>query len=121
VQPWKADLTALESQLKNEIGALRAAPAAPAAAVRTVSAPASDAEITRRLRALVDESEKRQKTELALRIAELFRDVNAQRQADFVKIDRTLGVVQNSVGIEVMKTRQQMNQMDLIYRASQRQ
>ena len=35
-----------------------------------------------------------------------------------VKIDRTLGVVQNNVGIEVMKTR---NQMDLMYRASQRQ
>ena len=72
-------------------------------------------------RALVEESEKRQQRELALRIAELLRDVNAQRQADLVKIDRTLGVVQNNVGIEVMKNRQQINQMDLLYRASQRQ
>jgi hypothetical protein len=38
-----------------------------------------------------------------------------------VKIDRTLGVVQNNVGIEVMKNRQQINQIDLLYRASQRQ
>jgi hypothetical protein len=39
-----------------------------------------------------------------------------------VKIDRTLGVVQNNVGIEVMKNRQQINtQMDLLYRASQKQ
>jgi hypothetical protein len=38
-----------------------------------------------------------------------------------VKIDRTLGVVENNVGIEVMKNRQQINQMDLLYRASQRQ
>ena len=73
------------------------------------------------MRALVEESEKRQQRELALRIAELLRDVNAQRQADLVKIDRTLGAVQNNVGIEVMKTRQQINQMDLMYRASQRQ
>jgi hypothetical protein len=51
----------------------------------------------------------------------MLRDINAQRQADLVKIDRTLGAVQNNVGIEVMKTRQQINQMDLIYRASQRQ
>jgi hypothetical protein len=29
--------------------------------------------------------------------------------------------VQNNVGIEVLKTREKMNQMDLIYRASQRQ
>jgi hypothetical protein len=115
--PWKADIAALESQLKNEIHAAQTS--APAA--RTVSASASDAEITRRVRALVEDSEKRQQRELALRIAELLRDVNAQRQADLVKIDRTLGTVQNNVGIDVMKTRQQINQMDLIYRASQRQ
>jgi len=94
---------------------------APAAAVRTVAASASDADVIRRVRALVDESEKRQQRELALRVAELARDVTAQRQADLVKIDRTLGVVQNNVGIEVMKNRQQINQMDLLYRASQRQ
>jgi hypothetical protein len=118
--PWKTDLTALESQLKNEIRAAQtSATAAPPARAITVSA--SDADVTRRVRALVEESEKRQQRELALRIAELLRDVNAQRQADLVKIDRTLGVVQNNVGIEVMKNRQQLNQMDLLYRASQRQ
>jgi len=117
--PWKADLTALESQLQKEIRAASAS----GLQVRTVSAgsPASDADVTRRVRALLEESEKRQQRELALRIAELLRDVNAQRQADLVKIDRTLGVVQNNVGIEVMKNRQQINQMDLLYRASQRQ
>ena len=52
------------------------------------------------------------------RIAELLRDVNAQRQADLVKIDRSLGVVQNNLGVEVMKQRQSLN---LLYRASQRQ
>ena len=120
--PWKADIAALESQLKNEMRAAQTSSPAPAAgAVRTVAASAADAEVTRRVRALVEESEKRQQRELALRIAELLRDVNAQRQADLVKIDRTLGAVQNNVGIEVMKNRQQINQMDLLYRASQRQ
>ena len=37
------------------------------------------------------------------------RDVTAQRQADLVKIDRTLGVVQNNLGVEVMKDRQRLN------------
>ena len=121
--PWKADLTALESQLKKEIRAVPAPASGSSGPVRTVSAgsPLSDADVSRRVRALVEESEKRQQRELALRIAELLRDVNAQRQADLVKIDRTLGVVQNNVGIEVMKNRQQINQMDLLYRASQRQ
>jgi anti-sigma factor RsiW len=120
--PWRADIAALEQQLKSEIRAAQASSTpVPAAAVRSVTASAADADVTRRVRALVEESEKRQQRELALRIAGLLRDVNAQRQADMIKIDRTLGVVQNNVGIEVMKTRQQMNQMDLIYRASQRQ
>jgi hypothetical protein len=115
--PWRADIAALEQQLKSEIRAAQTQ----SASVKTVSASGSDAEISRRVRALVEESEKRQQRELALRLAELARDVTAQRQADMVKIDRTLGLVQNNVGIEVMKTREKMNQMDLIYRASQRQ
>ena len=120
VAPWKADLAALERQLKTEFRTAQASTtAAPAQTARAVSA--TDADLARRVRALVEDSEKRQQRELALRIAELLRDVNAQRQADLMKIDRTLGVVQNSVGIEVMKNRQQLNQMDLLYRASQRQ
>ncbi len=121
-EPWKAEIAALESQLKNELRAVQtSATAAPISARTAAASPPADAEVTRRVRALVEESERRQQRELALRIAELLRDVNAQRQADLVKIDRTLGVVQNNMGIEVMKNRQQINQMDLLYRASQRQ
>jgi hypothetical protein len=120
--PWRADIAALERQLKGEIRAAQASTTgAPPQAVRIAATSAPDAEVLRRVRALVEESEKRQQRELALRVAELARDVTAQRQADLVKIDRTLGVVQNNVGIEVMKNRQQINQMDLLYRASQRQ
>jgi hypothetical protein len=117
--PWRADIAALERQLKSEIRAVHASGSAPTA--RTVSVVSSDADLSNRVRTMVEESEKRQQRELALRLAELARDITAQRQADMVKIDRTLGFVQNNVGIEVMKTREKMNQMDLIYRASQRQ
>ena len=65
----------------------------------------------RRVRALVDESERRQQRELALRVAEVMRDVNAQRQADLVKIDRNLGAVQNNLGVEVLKERQRLNSL----------
>jgi hypothetical protein len=108
--PWRADLAALEQQMKSEMHASLAA------APRAVSA--SDADLIRRVRALVDESEKRQQTELALRVAEVLRDVSSQRQADLVKIDRSLGAVQNNLGVEVMKQRQSLN---LLYRASQKQ
>jgi hypothetical protein len=112
--PWRSDLTALERQLRSELRAFQ--PSASAQAVRVASP--SDAETLRRVRALLDESEKRQQRELALRIAEVVRDVNAQRQVDLRNIDHTLGIVRNEVGVEVLKQRQSLN---LLYRASQRQ
>jgi len=118
--PWKADLTALEQQLRADIRVARTSTAsAPAAAMQpqTVSAQhTGDADLMRRLRAMVDDSEKRQQRELALRIAELLRDVNVQRQSDLAKVNRALGAVENNLGVEVLKTRQQVN---LMYRASQ--
>jgi hypothetical protein len=113
--PWRAELAALERQLRTELRAAQAtSPAAPA--VRAASS--SDAETLRRVRVLLDESEKRQQRELALRIAEVVRDVDTQRKADLRNIDHTLGLVRNDLGVEVMKQRQSLN---LLYRASQRQ
>ncbi len=110
--PWRADLAALERQLKTELRATQAS--STAQTLRTAST--TDADVSR-VRVLLQESEQRQQRELALRIAELLRDVDTQRHADLVKIDRTLG----QAGVEVMKNRQQLDQMNLLYRASQRQ
>ena len=111
-KPWKGDLEALQQQLTTEMRMPRTAAASPQpTAVRPV-----DADLVRRVRALIDESEKRQQRELALRVAEVMRDVNVQRQADLAKVNRALGAVENNLGVEVLKTRQQVN---LMYRASQ--
>ena len=115
----REDLVALERQLRSELrasqGSMRTALAADASPARTAS---NDAELLRRVRGLLDDSEKRQQRELALRVGQLLQDVNAQRQADLVKIDHSLGLVQNNLGAEVLKQRQSLN---LLYRASLRQ
>lgn len=108
--PWRADLSALEQQLRAEMSARPAADPAPDAA--------GDEALVRRVRALVAESEKRQQRELALRVAELAREAQVQRQADLVRIDRSLGIIQNRTGVEVMRTQQQLN--SLAQRVSQR-
>jgi hypothetical protein len=114
--PWRSDLASLERQLKSEMRAAQTAASATAAQAQPVRVSSSpDADIVRRVRALVEESEKRQQNELALRVAEVLRDVRAQRQADLMKIDRTLG----GVGVEVMKDRQRLN--TLLVRTSGRQ
>jgi len=95
--PWRADLTALEDRLRTE---MHSAPAA-----QPVRGTAADADVLRRVRALLDESERRQERELALRIGE----VEAQRRADLVKIDQNLGQIQSNTGVEVMRQRQMLN------------
>jgi anti-sigma factor RsiW len=101
--PWSKDLAALERDLRGAIDARPAAVATP------VSLTSSDEATLRRVRQMVQDSERRQESELALRVAEAVRELQAQRQADLVKIDRTLGLMQNRTGIEVMRTQRQMN------------
>ena len=103
--PWRADLVVLENQLRSELHAAEASRVA-----RPAASPSSDADVLlRRVRGLLDESERRQQRELALRLAEVLRDVNAQRTADLVRIDRSLGIVQNNTGVEVAKQRELLN------------
>ncbi len=70
-----------------------------------VSAPSNDADVVRRVKGLLDESERRHERELALRVAEVMRDINAQRQADLVKIDQNL----NQGRVEVLRNRQMLD------------
>ena len=115
--PWRSDLAALEQQLKTEFHASQVSSSIGPQSVRAASS--GDAEtLLRRVRALLDESEKRQQRELALRVAEVLRDVNAQRQADLIKIDRNLDGMQNKLGVEVFQQRQSLN---YFMRANQRQ
>jgi hypothetical protein len=99
---WSAELSALEQRLRSEFHAVppRAVPA---------TASSSDVELQRRVRSILEESERRQERELALRVAEVMKDVNAQRQADLVKIDRSLGFIQSSTYGEQMKQREVVN------------
>jgi hypothetical protein len=124
--PTRAELTALETRLRAEIGRTNSTRVSNAANVATVANPANPAnpanlgnpanpanpanpELIRRVQALIDESERRQQRELALRVGEVLRDVNGQRQADLVQIERSLGAIQSNTGVEMMRQRETIN------------
>ena len=65
----------------------------------------SDAALLRRVRTLIDASESSQRRELALRVAEVARDVQAQRNADLQRIQRTFTVLENKTAGEIVKQR----------------
>jgi hypothetical protein len=105
--PWRGDLVALEQQLRSELQATAAAAAA-APAPQPARVAMSEAEVTRRFKALVDESERRQQREIALRVAEVMQNFSSQRQADLRKIDQNLGLMQKNTGVEVLRNRQML-------------
>ena len=98
--PWRADLIALEQQLRSE---MRSSIAAVPRATAT-----RDDEIIRRVRDMIAASERRQERELALNVANVVRDVNVSRAGDLARIEHTMGALQTSTGAELIKQRQQM-------------
>jgi hypothetical protein len=116
--PSRSDLTSLEARLRTE---LRPAAAPATAAAVGLSAPGeASREILQRVHALLDESERRQQRELALRLAEAMRDLNAQRQEDLVRIDRNIGAMQNDTGREMLRQRSEMLNYVTVRTASQK-
>jgi hypothetical protein len=109
--PWRADLVALQEQLRGEFGQTAAAPR-----VTPVSAPAggpskglSDDEFLARVKELIAASETRTQREMALRLAEVVRDVDAQRRADMRRVADGLGVLEGRTGAAVAQQREMMN------------
>jgi Putative zinc-finger len=73
-------------------------------------------QILQRVSALVDESERRQQRELALRLAQVVQDFDAQRRTDLVRIEQGFGQIESLTGLEAARQRQITN---YLVRASQ--
>ncbi len=105
--PWRADLTALERQLRTEFRGVT--PATPTLMVRdAATAAAADAQLLRRVRALVEDSERKQQNELALRIAELASEWETKRKIDLKNIDWNLQAIQKDTGFRMVAGQKQM-------------
>jgi hypothetical protein len=104
------DLSALERRLRTELSQMRNTNG-------PSTASAGDAQIVERIRAMIQESEQRQQRELALRTAEIVRDFDAQRQGDLARIERAMGQMDGTTGVEVAQQRQMLN---YLMRVSQR-
>jgi anti-sigma factor RsiW len=102
------DLVALERRLRAEMARIQPA----SASVRDVTAPAasaSDEQLLARVRTLIEESERRQQRELALRTAQVMRDVDSQRRVDLAQIQSSFGQIEGLTGAEVREQRQMLN------------
>ena len=69
----------------------------------------SDAEFMARVKQLVEASEARTEREMALRMAEVVRDMDAQRRADLRRVADGIGVLEGRTGAVTVQQREMMN------------
>jgi anti-sigma factor RsiW len=96
----RSELVALEERLRAELA--RLSPATPARSTQT-AARTDDEALMKRIRSLMSESEERQRTELALRTAQVMRDMEIQRKVDMATVQQDLGKIQGITGAELKR------------------
>lgn len=108
---WRAALASMEQRLRTELTAH------PQQQTTAVARNASSDDLLRQVKALVEASEQRQQRELALRLAQVVQDVEAQRRNDLVRIEQNMGQIEGVTGAEAARQRELLN---YLVRVSQR-
>jgi hypothetical protein len=116
--PSRGDLTRLEESLRAEVAEVRQAAqrASQNAALPRLS---TDEALLKRVQALIDESEERQRREFTLRSVELARDVEAQRRVDLAGLRETFGQFQGLTGAEIRQQREAIDRINNFIKVSQ--
>jgi anti-sigma factor RsiW len=108
-EEWKKRLRELDNRLQQLEQSGRPVSAA---SVRDNSADRmSDAEILREVRKIIAESETKQQRELALRVLQVVRDVDAARAGDLARIERGLRQIQGLTDAELIRHRDTLTQV----------
>jgi putative zinc finger protein len=112
---WSVQTAALDRRLRElEAAVARTPPAVHAAGPRL-----SDAEVLRRVRDMVDQSETRQQRELVLRVRQVLQDVEARRRTDLAAIQQGFGQLQGATAMEAAQHRDVMNYLRLVSQQKQ--
>jgi hypothetical protein len=106
--PWRAELAALRTELRSQMRA-QSTPVTAAAVAPAAGGAMSEAEFSRRARVLLDESEKRQQKELAVRLVQLQTDFNALLQSDRIRTNQLFRDVTNTYGTQIQNQQRQIN------------
>ena len=99
--PWRTELAEVASELRREFTGGTAA-----GTPRQTGAARAGAESQPglgRVQRLIEESERRQQRNLALRFAQLSREAEAQRQADLLRIEQQVGQLEGLTEAEVVQ------------------
>lgn len=105
---WKAQAEQLDRRVRD---LERSASQRSAVQNASTSSDMSDAELIRRVREIVGQSETRQQRVMAARLTELMGEYDAQRRLDLATIDQGMTRLQNTSGAELRQTKEYLRQM----------
>ena len=113
--PWRADLSAVEERLRRELQQQSVSAGTTTQLASTGGNAMSDEAFLARVHELIAASESRQSREMALRMAQVVRDVDTQRRTDMVRLADGMGVIE---GRAVSAVAQQRQMIDYLMRVS---
>jgi anti-sigma factor RsiW len=116
-QPWRQELAALERDLRTELGAARLTATPAPAASQPLGGQGTEAEgrelneatLLRRVQALIEQSEDRQRREVAERLSGILTEVEMQRRADLRGVQQRFGQLEGQTGIVVRQNQEVVN------------
>lgn len=116
-QPWRQELAALERDLRSELQTARSTATPASRASQTVGAPGvesggrelNEATLLRRVQALIEQSEDRQRREVAERLSGIVTEVEMQRRADLRGVQQRFGQLEGQTGIVVRQNQEVVN------------
>ncbi len=112
----KAELVALRARLETLEGA--AAGSGTMQASDTALLDRRLAAVSANLQKLMAESEKRQRSEVALQVAEVWKDFNAVRASDIARVQQTVGRQQVITNSQLRQQRESIESLGTLYRVS---
>ena len=99
------DLAALEQRV------MRSFSEAPRTGMQTVALTSDNPQLSREVRGLIEESERRTRQEMADRFLAIVSDFEGHRRTDMMRVQQALGQVQSRTGAEMAQTREAMRLM----------
>ena len=110
-QEWKESLHLLDARLQQLEQANRGVSAATVQHSNTAGSRTSDAELLQVVRKIIADSEARQQRELALRVSQVVRDVDAARAGDLARVEQGLRQIQGLTDAELIRHRDTLNHL----------
>lgn len=109
-----ADLAALEARLLQTFG-----DDSPRTGLQTVGLTSDNPQLSREVRRLIEESERRTRQEMAAKMLDIYSEWDNNRRSDLMRVQQMLGQAQSRTGVDLAQQREMLNRLMLVSQGQQ--